>query len=101
MPLQWEVVRERYEADPQVRQHGSSRTLEVTEVAETHLAVSTRLWTKRLEREHLEQAVRLIEEGRLTTHPGHFAEEFRSAVADVRGTSVAHVLKDLGHLDQG
>jgi hypothetical protein len=42
----------------------------------------------------------MLEAGRLTRHPGHFAEQYRTNVADVRGTSVAHVLKDLGHLDE-
>ena len=30
MPLNWDLVRERYESDPEVRQHGSGRTLRVT-----------------------------------------------------------------------
>ena len=35
----------------------------------------------------------------MTRHSGLFAEEYRTMVADVRATSVAHVLKHLGVLE--
>lgn len=99
MPLDWEEVKRRYASGAEVPTVAGGKRFEVTGADDDAIYVKTSLWKDRLEREHLEKAVRLIEEGRLTTHPGHFAEEFRSAVADVRGTSVAHILKDLGHLD--
>ena len=98
MPLDWEGVRRRYEEDPELRGHGSSRTLRVTEVDEYRLAVSTRLWTKTLEREHLERAVVLMEEEGLTRSVGEFVEQYGKAVTKERRTLAARVLEDLGYL---
>ncbi len=98
MPLDWEEVQRRYAGGAEVRTVAGGKTFQITGADDSAIYVKTSLWKDALAREHLEKAVRLIEEGRLTTHPGRFAEEFRSAVADARGTSVAHILKDLGHL---
>ena len=46
-----------------------------------------------------EKAVELVETDRMTRHSGLFVEEYRALVADVRATSAAHLLKDLGVLD--
>lgn len=99
MPLDWDEVQRRYAAGAEVPTVAGGKTLRVTGADEHAVHIRTSLWSDSLAREHLEKAVRLIEAGRLTRHPGHFAEEFRHSVADVRGSSVAHILKDLGHLD--
>ncbi len=99
MPLDWEDVKRRYGNGAKVPTVAGGKTLEVTGADDKALYIRTSLWKDALAREHLEKAVQLLEVGRLTRHPGHFAEQYRTNVADVRGTSVAHILKDLGHLD--
>ncbi len=99
MPLDWDTVRRRYEEDPEVKGHGSGRTLRVTEVAESSLAVTTTLWTKTLEREHLERAVVLMEEESLTRRVGDFVEQYGKAVTKERRTLAARILEDLGYLE--
>lgn len=97
--LNWDLVRERYETDPEVRQHGSGRTLRVTGIDETHLEVSTRLWTKTLDREHLERAVVLMEEETLTRRVGEFVEQYGKTVTKEKRTLAARILEDLGYLE--
>jgi hypothetical protein len=99
MPLDWEDVKRRYDGGAKVPTVAGGKTLQVTGVDDGAVHIKTSLWSDSLAREHLELAVRLLEDGKLTRHPGHFAEQYRHNVADVRGTSAAHILKDLGHLD--
>lgn len=98
MPLEWDEVKRRYGKGAQVPTAAGGKTLEITGVDDDRIYIKTPLWKAELQRAHLEKAVVLLEEGRLTRHPGHFAEEYRHMVADVRGSSVAHILKDLGFL---
>ena len=99
MPLDWDEVKRRYGDGAQVPTVAGGKTLDVTGADDEHIYIQTRLWKDALRRADLEKAVALIEEGRMTRQPGAFAEEYRTIVADARGTSVAHVLKDMGHLD--
>lgn len=98
MPLDWEEVRRRYGRGARVPTVAGGKTLEVTGVDGDYIYIRNPLWKDALSRVHLEKAVGLIETGRLTRDPGLFAEEYRHEVADIRGTSVAHILKDLGFL---
>lgn len=99
MPLDWSQVRRRYEGGTTIPTVAGGRTLEVTGADDDAVYIRNPLWTDSLRREHLEKAVELIEQGRLTRHAGLFVEEYRAAVADVRATSAAHVLKDFGFLE--
>jgi len=99
MPLDWDDVLRRYENGAEVPTIAGGRTLQVVSADHEHIHIRNGLWRASLRREHLERAVTLVESGELTKHPGHFAEQYRHAVADERGTSVAHLLRDLGHLD--
>jgi hypothetical protein len=99
MPLDWQEVKRRYGGGASVPTVAGGRTLQVTGATDSGIQIRTSLWKDTLAREHLEKAVRLLEEGRLSRQPGAFAEEYRHWVADARGTSAAHILKDLGFLD--
>ena len=44
--------------------------------------------------------VELIEQGVIDKNPGLFVEDYRVYVTDERSTSAAHVLRDLGYLDE-
>ena len=99
MPLVWAEVRKRYEGGTRIPTVAGGRTLEITGVDDEAVYIRNPLWSDALRREHLEKAVDLIEQGRLTRHPGLFAEEYRAHVADARATSAAHVLKDFGFLE--
>ncbi|MEZ5121542.1 MAG: hypothetical protein R2736_08200 [Solirubrobacterales bacterium] len=100
MPLDWETVRRRYEADPAVQPIArSTRMLTVVAVEEERIVITSRLWTKSLERGHLETAVELIEQGTLTRRWGDFVEAYGKHVTKERRSLAAHVLTDLGYLE--
>jgi hypothetical protein len=99
MPLDWAEVKKRYEGGTRIPTVAGGRSLEITGVDDEAVYIRNPLWSDALRREHLEKAVDLIEQGQLTRHPGLFAEEYRTQVADVRATSAAHVLKDFGFLE--
>lgn len=98
MALNWEAVRERYEADPVLHGIGTERALSVSRVEDERLHVSTSMWTKTVEREHLEAAVRLMDDGALTRRVGDFVEQYGKQVTKERRSLAARVLQDLGYL---
>ena len=99
MSLDWQEVTSRYGGGALVPTVAGGKTLQVTGVTDEGIDIRTSLWKDTLARKDLEKAVTLLGEGRLSRHPGTFAEDYRTHVADVRGTSVAHILRDLGFLD--
>lgn len=98
MPLDWVEVTRRYRAGALVPTVAGGKTLEVTGVDDTAVHIRHALWRDSLQRVHLEKAAELIDQGRLSRSAGPFVEEYRTEVADVRATSAAHILKDLGYL---
>jgi hypothetical protein len=99
VPLDWTQVMSRYEGGTRIPTVAGGKTLEITGVDATGVHIRTSLWRDTLAREHLEKAARLIETDAVSRHAGLFVEEYRALVADVRATSAAHVLKDLGFLE--
>ncbi|HEY4007659.1 MAG TPA: hypothetical protein VGM60_21100 [Pseudonocardia sp.] len=99
MSLDWAEVMRRYDGGATIPTVAGGKTLEITGVDQTGVHIRNPLWRATLAREHLEKAVELIETDRMTRHAGLFVEEYRALVADVRATSAAHLLKDLGVLD--
>lgn len=99
MPLDWTEVVSRYEGGTRIPTVAGGKTLEITGVDDSGVHIRHSLWRDTLAREHLEKAVGLVENDRMSRHAGLFVEEYRALVADVRATSVAHVLKDLGVLE--
>lgn len=99
MPLDWADVLARYGDGADVPTVAGRRMLQVTSADADGVHIRNALWRDTLRREHLEKAVDLLEDGRLSRDAGPFVEEYRVHVADVRATSAAHVLKDLGFLE--
>jgi hypothetical protein len=99
VPLDWSEVLRRYNGGATIPTVAGGKTLQITGVDEDGVHIRNALWRDTLERRHLEKAVELVETDRMTRHAGLFVEEYRALVADVRATSAAHVLKDLGLLD--
>jgi hypothetical protein len=99
MPLDWVEVMRRYQGGTRIPTIAGGRSLEIVGVDEEAIYIRNPLWSDALAREHLEKAVDLIEQGRMTRHAGLFVEEYRTEVADVRATSAAHVLRDFGFLE--
>lgn len=99
MPLDWAEVMSRYAGGTRIPTVAGGKTLEITGIDETGVHIRNALWRDTLAREHLEKATELIETDAMTRHAGLFVEEYRAMVADVRATSAAHVLKDLGFLE--
>jgi hypothetical protein len=99
MALDWAAVKKRYDGGTKIPTVAGGKTLEITGVDDAAVHIRNPLWRDSLRREHLEKAVELIETNRMSRIPGLFVEEYRALVADVRATSAAHVLKDLGVLE--
>lgn len=99
MPLDWTEVEKRYAKGAVVPNLAGGRSLEVTGVDDEYLHIKHRLWTAALARSNLERAVTMVEEGRLPRDARYFVEDYRAMVDGERGTSVAQILKELGHLD--
>ncbi len=99
MPLDWAQVMSRYADGAKIPTVAGGKTLEITGADEGGVHIRNPLWRDTLAREHLEQAAALIEADAMSRHAGLFVEEYRALVADVRATSAAHVLKDLGFLE--
>jgi len=99
VPLDWAVLQRDFGDGGVIPTVAGGKTLVITGVDEDYVYIKHSLWRDRLAREHLEKAVALIEADTMTRHPGLFVEEYRAMVADVRATSVAHVLKHLGVLE--
>ncbi|HEU0101440.1 MAG TPA: hypothetical protein VFR07_03900 [Mycobacteriales bacterium] len=98
MPLDWAEVKHRYGSGARVPTVAGGKTLEVTGADDDAVHIRNALWRDSLQRVHLEKAATLLEQGRLSRSAGAFVEEYRTEVADVRATSAAHILKDLGYL---
>jgi hypothetical protein len=105
VPLDWEQVKRRYGGGAKVQMMGG-RTLDIVGADDEWIQIRSPLWKDSLARTDLEKAVRLVEVGTLTRYavpskkqPRSFAEEYRQHVADVRGSSVAYILRDLGYLE--
>ncbi len=99
MPLDWALVLARYAGGARIPTVAGGKTLEITGADDKGVHIRHALWRDTLPREHLERAVALVEADRMTRHAGLFVDDYRALVADVRATSAAHVLKDLGYLE--
>lgn len=99
MPLDWARVTARYDGGRRIPTVAGGKTLEITGVDDAGVHIRHSLWRDTLARGHLERAADLIESDAMSRHAGLFVEEYRAMVADVRATSAAHVLKDLGFLE--
>ena len=100
MPLDWETVEQRYANGATIPTIAGHKTLAVSGADDTGVHIRSPLWEATLSREHLEQGVRLLESGEISRNPALFVEDYKSQVTDYRPTSAAHVLRDLGFLDQ-
>lgn len=100
MPLNWATVKKRYAAGAEVPTVAGGKTLTVTGVDDEAIHIENPLWKAKLSRENLEKGVELIEQGIIDRNPGFFVEDYRVYVTDERSTSAAHILRDLGFLDE-
>jgi hypothetical protein len=99
MPLNWADVQKKYAGGAQIPTVAGGKTFQVTGVDADGVHIRNALWRDTLRRKDLEKAVDLVEADQMSRHAGLFVEEYRTLVADVRATSAAHVLKDLGFLE--
>ena len=97
--MDWSEIRTRYENGAQLPSMPGARTLQVTGADDEYIYVSHRLWNDKLTRGHLEKAIELLEQGRMTRNYGDVVDHYRTSIADERPTTAATVLKDLGYLD--
>jgi hypothetical protein len=100
MPLDWALVQEKYHKGALVPTVAGGKTLQVKGADEAGIVICNPLWEAKLARSDLEKGVSLIEEGVISRDPGLFVEDYRVYVTDDRATSVAHILHDLGFLDE-
>ena len=100
MPLDWSVVQNKYGQGAQVPTVAGGKFLHVARVDDEAIHIDSPIWSAKLHRTHLEKGVELIELGTISRDPGLFVEDYMLYVANERATSVAHILRDLGFLDQ-
>ena len=99
MATDWSTVVERYKDGAQLPSMPGARTLQVTGADVEYIYVSHRLWSDKLTRAHIEKAMSLLDEGRMTRDYATVIDHYRTFIADERPTTAATVLKDLGYLD--
>ncbi len=100
MPLEWSQVIEKYGQGAKVPTVVGGKFLNIARVDEVAIYIESPIWSATLDRGNLEKGVNLIEEGVISRDPGLFVEDYMLYVANQRATSVAHILRDLGFLDQ-
>lgn len=101
MPLNWDDVIRKYGDGFEVPTIRGGKFVTITHVdtEAIHIEKGT-IWKARLMRENLEKGVELIESGVISRDPGLFVEDYMLYVAHERASSVAHIFRDLGYLDQ-
>ncbi len=100
MPLDWGVVTQKYGKGFQVPTCAGGKFLNVTRADDQAIYIESPIWSVALDRANLEKGVVLIEDGTISRDPGLFVEDYMLYVANQRATSVAHILRDLGFLDE-
>jgi hypothetical protein len=100
MALNWSMIKEKYGAGAEVPTVAGNKTLQITGVDDEKIYICSPLWKASLSREHLEKGAQLLEEGLISKDPGYFVEDYKIYVADERATSVAHIFRDLGLIDE-
>jgi hypothetical protein len=100
MPLDWSQVKEKYGTGFKVPTVTGGKFLQISRVDDEAIYIESPIWSAVLRRLDLEKGVELIEEGTISRDPGLFVEDYMLYVSNVRATSVAHILRDLGILDQ-
>lgn len=100
MPLDWKKVKKKYAMGGEIPTVAGGKTLTVTGCDDEAIYIENPLWKAQLSRCNLEKGVELIEEGLIDKDPGLFVEDYRVYVTDERSTSAAHILYDLGYLDE-
>ena len=100
MALDWETVKAKYGNGYQVPTIRGGKFVNITRVDDLAIYIESPIWSATLQRKNLEAGVALIEEGVISRDPGLFVEDYMIYVAHERASSVAHILRDLGILDQ-
>jgi hypothetical protein len=100
MQLDWSLIKAKYGNGAAVPTVAGNKILQVTGADDEKIYIKSPLWSASLSRENLEKGVQLISEGLISKDPGYFVEDYKIYVADERATSVAHIFKDLGFLDE-
>jgi hypothetical protein len=100
MPLDWGKVVEKYGSGAKVSTITGGKFLQVVGADNEAIYIESPIWSATLDRKNLEKGVSLIEEGTISRDPGLFVEDYMLYVSNQRATSVAHILRDLGFLDE-
>jgi hypothetical protein len=100
MPLDWAKVVEKYGQGFDVPTVTGGKFLHIARVDDQAIHIESPIWSVALDRSNLEKGVELIEDGTISRDPGLFVEDYMLYVANQRATSVAHILRDLGFLDE-
>ncbi|BBU30364.1 hypothetical protein BTHE68_40980 [Burkholderia sp. THE68] len=100
MPLDWSIVVSKYGNGALVPTVSGGKFLKIVRADDTAIFIESPIWSATLHRNNLEKGVELIESGTISRDPGLFVEDYILYVANERATSVAHVLRDLGFVDQ-
>lgn len=100
MPLNWSQVIAKYGNGALVPTVSGGKFLKLVRADNEAIYIESPIWSATLRRLNLEKSVDLIEDGTISRDPGLFVEDYILYVANERATSVAHILRDLGFLDE-
>ena len=100
MSLDWSEVVAKYGNGYKVPTVAGKKFLTISHVDGEAIYIESPIWKARLQRKNLEKGVELIEAGTISRDPGLFVEDYMLYVAHERASSVAHILRNLGILDQ-
>lgn len=100
MSLDWNSVIAKYGKGALVPTVTGGKFLKIARADEQAIYIESPIWSATLHRENLEKGVELIEKGTVSRDPGLFVEDYILYVANERATSVAHIFRDLGYLDE-
>lgn len=100
MSLDWNRVIAKYGKGALVPTVTGGKFLKIARADEQAIYIESPIWSATLHRENLEKGVELIEKGTVSRDPGLFVEDYILYVANERATSVAHIFRDLGYLDE-
>jgi hypothetical protein len=99
VPLDWNMVKEKYKPGTKVRHIVGSRAFEILRVTEEAIYFKWGAVPEgAIHRSHLERIVELIEEGVVRPDQVTLTSDYRTLVSDERPTTAIGVLKDLGYV---
>lgn len=100
MPYEWGDIKEMYGDGGSFKSLTGSKEFKVREVTDEELIFETAVSRNAvIEREDLERAIKMIENGEMHRDPDRLLEEYKSTITHSRATATVCLLKDMGYAE--